>query len=82
MKITIRPKENVKEKISIDDIEPGEVFEYGNGAIGLKLCEGNAVVLKFSYGGDWFVLSDHSMEYHGMKILGKIDEIIVVENDN
>jgi len=80
LKITVRPKEKVENKMSVSDIAPGMVFEYGNGVIGLKLCcFKNVALLKYSSGSDWFKISDGSMDYHGAKILGRLDEIIVVE---
>jgi len=79
MKITIRSKENIEEKISIDDIEPGIVFQYGNGVTALKLENEYVALLKYSYGNDWFEIDNGSMNHHGVKILGRLDEIIVVE---
>lgn len=79
MKITVKTKREVKEeKITIDDIEPGTVFKYGNGVVGLKLFE-KVALLKFSSGEDWFEISDGTMNYHGIEILGRLNEIIVVE---
>ena len=79
MKITIKPKIKIEEKITFDDIEPGVVFEYNNGAIVLMLDDNETALLKYSNGDDWFTLDDQSMKHHGTKILGRLDEIIVVE---
>ena len=79
LKITIKSKEKIENKITLDDIEPGTIFQYNNGPIVLKLEYDRAVLLTYSTGHDWFDLSDGSMDYRDIQILGRLDEIIVVK---
>lgn len=61
-------KEQKTKEIKFEDLEPGTVFQFDgeNGPDGkltaLKLQDGKCVLLTFSSGSDWFVLSDGSIE--------------------
>lgn len=80
LKITVKSEERIEDKITLDDIKPGMVFEYGDGGpTSLKLRNGKVVLLTYSTGHNWFDLSDESMNYRNIKILGRLDEIIVVK---
>lgn len=79
MKITVKSKESVKEKIVIGDIKPGIVFEYDDGTIGLKLQYREVILLKYSMNdNDWLDLAEGYKDGLVKRILGRLDEIIVV----
>jgi len=81
LKITIKAYKKVEDKITVDDVKPGMVFKYDNGITGLKLYDGEVVLLKYSHENNWLKISDGSMDYYGVEILGRLDEIIVVQNN-
>jgi len=80
MKITI--KEKSSDVITFNNIKPGMVYEIRCGVTLLKLAGNEAVVLNYSNGQDWLeVASSGKGNFRGepaTKILGKIDEIVVV----
>lgn len=83
MKITIKPKEKVEEVITYDNLKPGTVFEYRTGVIALKLDHGEAVLLKHTIEGlDYFDVAVGYKTSPIRKILGHVDEIIVVPDDS
>lgn len=80
MKITIRlkkSKEEIAEKITVNNVEPGTVFKFNNDIVSLKLQDGKVIHLNFW--GDELILSDDSLNYKNIEILGRLDEIIVVK---
>ena len=89
MKITIKGNEKVEPKITIEDVEPGYVFEIfnsgpttGGKVKALKLEDGEAILLTYSSGCDWFeILDDESWDNSPVKILGKLTEIVVDPNE-
>ena len=88
MKITIKGNEKVEPKITVEDVEPGYVFEILNsgplsgGCVqALKLKHDKVVLLNFSDGSDWFeIFDDKSWINSPVKILGKVTEIVVDPN--
>jgi len=88
MKITIKGNEKVEPKITIEDVEPGYVFEilnsgpFSGGCVqALKLKHDKVVLLNFSDGSDWFeIFDDKSWVDSPVKILGKVTEIVVDPN--
>lgn len=80
MKITVKPEKVVEKVISLDEIEPGTVFEYDDATIGFKLVGKEIVLLKFEADGDdWLELADVYKDRSVKRILGTIDEIVVVK---
>ncbi|ODS36150.1 MAG: hypothetical protein A7316_10225 [Candidatus Altiarchaeales archaeon WOR_SM1_86-2] len=87
MKIT---KLKSEKRITAEDVKPGFVFEYldTKGIMGscnvtaLKLEQNKIVLLQYSNGDDWFVLKDlgSCWKNNSVKILGKVEEIIVNPN--
>lgn len=83
MKITIRPKKEVVEKkITLNEIKPGAIFEYDGGVVALKVRYNEVVLLKYTQGDDWFELADGYKTEPVKRILGRLDEIIVVEDES
>ncbi len=83
MKITIKPeKEHKDQSIEFRNLEPGTIFEYSVGVVGLKLRGGNAVLLTHGIvgTGDCFELAVSYKEEPIKRILGKLVEIVVDQN--
>jgi len=82
MKVTVNPKEKQdNHDIPFDEIPVGYVYValYSDGPIALKLCNGEAMLLKYGNGDEWFTIADGYNGKPASKILGKLTEVVVEE---
>lgn len=79
LKIIVKPEKVAKREITLEDIKPGTVFEYDSRVVGLKLKNGEVALLKYSNGNDWFDLAIGYKTESIKRILGYLNEIIVVK---
>ena len=78
MKITVKSNTLEKTRAIIDELDPGIVFQFNNIEVkALKLHNEKVVLLNYSTGRTWLELYDGSMDYHGIKTLGYLNEIVV-----
>jgi len=81
MKITIKEKVGKQTpKIKLADLKPGTVFEYEDGAVGLKGVEmGEIFLLTYSDSDrtNWLTIADGYKTEPIKKVLGTIEEVIV-----
>lgn len=77
MKITIKDQE--QKEIRLEDLRPGTIFQYKDGAVGLRGKEiEDTFLLRDEDGEDWFAPAIYHFDKQVERVIGKIDEIIVV----
>jgi len=81
MKVTVKSTPQKKAKIRFEDVKPGEVFEYEDGVVALKLKSNEAVLLAFNDGAFWLGTALARKSESVKKILGILTEIIVEEQN-